>query len=107
MIVVIQPLFVGLHDSGDTMGLILAEKTRLTNEVFMALQNLAVIEFSMTLHPVADAQAAASLLITYVQGFASKAVNPLKLLPQPAMSTDQSILKGDFKYSHILHSKIR
>ena len=84
----------GLHDSGDVSGLIVAEKTRLTNEAFKAAQNLAVIEFSMTLHPVGDAQAAAALLISFAQGFAGKAVNPLSLLPQPAMSTDQSIMKG-------------
>ena len=72
----------------------MAEKTRLTNEAFKAAQNLAVIEFSMTLHPVGDAQAAAALLISFAQGFAGKVVNPLSLLPEPAMSTDQSIMKG-------------
>jgi len=84
----------GLHDSGDTMGLILAEKTRLTSDAFIILQNLAVIEFSMTMHPVADAQAATALLTSYIQGFSSKAVNPLKLMPQASMSTDQSIMKA-------------
>ena len=88
----------GLHDSGDTMGLILAEKTRLTNDAFMIIQNLAVIEFSMTLHPIADPAAAAALLVTFVEGYGKKTINQLKLLPPPAMSVDQSIMKGDIQY---------
>jgi len=84
----------GLHESGDVSGLILAEKTRLTNDAFRDAQNLAVIEFSMTLHPVADAQAAASLLITFIQGVGNHASNPLSMPPQPSISLDQSILKA-------------
>ena len=98
------------------MGLILAEKTRLTSDAFIILQNLAVIEFSMTMHPVADAQAATALLTSYIQGFSSKAVNPLKLMPQASMSTDQSIMKGDLEYClaqnhirtlHLIHKTTR
>ena len=74
----------------------MAEKTRLTNEAFKDVQNLAVIEFSMTMHAVADAQAAASLLITFIQGLGSQAANSLTMPPQPTISLDQSILKGWF-----------
>lgn len=84
----------GLHDNGDSMGLILAEKTRLTGEAFVAVQNLVVIEFSMTLHPVADASAAAAILVSFVQGFANQAHNPLKMFPPTVMTTDQSIMKA-------------
>ena len=92
--VTVSTLLTGLNDSGDISGLIMAEKTRISNESFKEAQNFVVIEFSMTLHPVADAQAAASLMTSFIQGIASKAVNQLNLQPQPSMSMDQSVLKG-------------
>jgi len=84
----------GLANTQDTTGFIVAEKTRLTGDAFKAAQSLAVIEFGMTLHPVADVQAAADLLISFSQGLSSKSVNPLNLLPQATMSLDESILKS-------------
>lgn len=84
----------GLQDCGDVFGLVVAEKTRLTNDAFKIAQNLAVLELGLTMHPVPDSAGAASLLSSFIQGLSSKTVNPLTLLMSPPLSADQSILKA-------------